>query len=56
MGSDLAAISSFFDRPYETPAKALTPPARAFVLGEASYRCTRKGASRRRVALSVACT
>ena len=27
VGSDLAAISWFFDRPYETPVAALTPPA-----------------------------
>ncbi len=36
VGSDLAAIAWFFDRPYETPAAALTLPARAWVLAYAS--------------------
>ena len=42
-GSDLAAISWFFDRPYETPAAALTPPDRALVLGEASVGLRAQG-------------
>jgi tetratricopeptide (TPR) repeat protein len=37
LGSNLAAISWFFDRPYEKPAALLTPPERAFVLGEAGF-------------------
>jgi tetratricopeptide (TPR) repeat protein len=37
VGGDLAAISWFFDRPYETPAAALTPPDHAWVLSQASY-------------------
>ena len=36
LGSNLAAISWFFDRPYDTSASALTPPDRAWVLSEAS--------------------
>ena len=36
LGSNLAAISWFFDRPYDTSATALTPPDRAWVLSEAS--------------------
>jgi len=36
VGSDLAAISWFFDRPYETPAAALNTEARAWVLNVAS--------------------
>ncbi len=43
VGSDLAAISWFFDRPYETPAAALTPPARAFVLGVAGFALRAQG-------------
>jgi hypothetical protein len=35
-GSDLAAISRFFDRPYETPVPALQPQTRSWVLGHAS--------------------
>ena len=42
-GSDLAALSWLFDSPYETPAPALTPPARAWVLGEASRRLRARG-------------
>ena len=41
--SDLAVISWFFDRPYETPAVGLTPPARAFVLGQASVGLRAQG-------------
>ena len=43
IGSSLAAISWFFDRPYETPAAALTPPERAFVLSEASFALRAQG-------------
>ena len=43
VGSDLAAISWFFDRPYETPAAALTPPDRAWVLSEASFGLRAQG-------------
>jgi len=35
IGSDLAAISWFFERPYEGPTERLTPRDRAFVLGTA---------------------
>jgi hypothetical protein len=42
-GSDLAAISWFFDRPYETPAATLTPPDRAWILGEASFGLRAQG-------------
>ena len=42
-GSNLAAISWFFDRPYETPAAALTPPDRAWVLGQASVGLRAQG-------------
>ena len=42
-GSDLAAISWFFDRPYETPAVALTLPPRAFVLNVASFGLRAQG-------------
>ena len=34
-GSNLAAISWFFERPYETPSVALSPPDRSWVLSEA---------------------
>jgi tetratricopeptide (TPR) repeat protein len=36
-GSDLAAISSFFDKPYETPVAALTEIHRAWVLGTVAF-------------------
>ncbi len=35
VGSDLEAISWFFDRPYETPAATLSPPDRSWVLNYA---------------------
>ena len=41
VGSDLAAISWFFDRPYETPAAALTPSDRAWVLCAGQLRVAR---------------
>jgi tetratricopeptide (TPR) repeat protein len=34
VGSDLAAISSFFDRPYAAPTVELTPDAQSWVLSE----------------------
>ena len=43
VGSDLAPLSRFFDRPYETPAVGLPPPARAWVLGEAGYGLRAQG-------------
>jgi len=43
VGSSLAAISWFFDRPYDTPAAALDRPNRAFVLGEASFALGAQG-------------
>ena len=43
VGSSLAAISWFFDRPYDTPAAALNRPNRAFVLGEASFALRAQG-------------
>ena len=49
VGSDLAAISWFFDRPYETPAAALTPPdSRLGPQPRPASGCARKGVSRRR--------
>ena len=36
VGSDLAAVSWFFDPPYETPVASLTPLGRAWVLNVAS--------------------
>ena len=36
VGSNLAAVSWFFDRPYEMPTAELVPRYRAFVLGEVS--------------------
>jgi hypothetical protein len=42
-GSDLAAISWFFDRPYEAPAATLTPRDRAWVLSEASFTLRAQG-------------
>ncbi len=43
LGSNLAAISWFFDRPYETPAAALTPLDRAWVLSEAGVGLRAQG-------------
>ncbi len=43
VGSTLAAISWFFDRPYETPAAALTPSDRAWVLSEAGFALRAQG-------------
>jgi tetratricopeptide (TPR) repeat protein len=42
-GSDLAALSGFFDRPYEAPVVALKPPDRAWVLGEAGIYLRAQG-------------
>ena len=43
VGSDLAAISWFFDRPYETIAATVKPPDPAFVLSVASYALRAQG-------------
>jgi len=37
IGSDLAAISWFFDKPYAVPVAALTPPDQSWVLGVAAF-------------------
>jgi tetratricopeptide (TPR) repeat protein len=42
-GSDLAAISWFFDRPFETPAAVLTSSLRSWVLNEASVGLRAQG-------------
>ena len=42
-GSDLAAISWFFDKPYATPVAALTPAAQSWVLGEAAFALRAQG-------------
>ena len=43
VGSDLAAISWFFDRPYEVPVATLTPPVRSWVLNFASFGLRAQG-------------
>jgi len=43
VGSDLAAIAWFFDKPYEMPVAALTPPVRAWVLSQASFGLRAQG-------------
>jgi hypothetical protein len=43
VGSDLAAISWFFERPYGTPAAALKSSDRSWVLGQASYSLRAQG-------------
>ena len=43
IGSDLAAISWFFDQPFETPAPTLSKPAQRWVLSEASYGLRAQG-------------
>jgi tetratricopeptide (TPR) repeat protein len=43
LDSNLTAISSFFDRPYQTPMAALTPRDSAWVLGEASFYLRSQG-------------
>jgi hypothetical protein len=43
MGSNLAAVAWFFDRPYQTPAAALSPRRQAWVLGEASLDLRARG-------------
>jgi tetratricopeptide (TPR) repeat protein len=43
VGSNLAAISWLFDKPYETPTTALTTLDRPWVLGEASYHLRAQG-------------
>ena len=42
-GSNLAAISWFFDKPYEAPVASLTSTDRAWVLGEAAYALQAQG-------------
>jgi TIR domain len=42
-GSDLAAISWFFDKPYETPVATLTEAVRPWVLGEAARSLRAQG-------------
>ena len=48
VGSNLAAISWFFDRPYETPVAALTPRTALGSSARPASDCARKGVSRRR--------
>ncbi|HEX4962727.1 MAG TPA: toll/interleukin-1 receptor domain-containing protein [Thermoanaerobaculia bacterium] len=36
-GSDLTALSGFFDHPWDRPSTSLTPAAQAFVLSEAGF-------------------
>ena len=43
LGSDLAALSWFFDKPYTTPAAALTPSDQAWVLAQAALRLRAQG-------------
>jgi tetratricopeptide (TPR) repeat protein len=43
MGSNLAAISWFFDRPYETPSDALALSAKSWVLNQASIGLRAQG-------------
>ncbi|HEY1779034.1 MAG TPA: toll/interleukin-1 receptor domain-containing protein [Roseiarcus sp.] len=43
VSSELAAISWFFDSPYETPAATLSLPARAWVLNVASFALRAQG-------------
>ncbi|MEA2892851.1 MAG: hypothetical protein QOI05_3644 [Bradyrhizobium sp.] len=42
-GSDLAAISWFFDKPYDTPVVALEVADRAWVLGNANFQLRAQG-------------
>jgi tetratricopeptide (TPR) repeat protein len=42
-GSDLAAISWFFEKPYETPIATLAPANRAWVLSQASFALSAQG-------------
>jgi tetratricopeptide (TPR) repeat protein len=42
-GSDLAAISWFFENPYETPIATLAPANRAWVLSQASFALSAQG-------------
>jgi hypothetical protein len=43
MASDLAALSFFFDPPFETPVAALTSHDRGWILGEAGYGLRAQG-------------
>jgi tetratricopeptide (TPR) repeat protein len=42
-GSDLTAISWFFDKPYETPVATLKAADRSWMLGEAAYKLRAQG-------------
>jgi tetratricopeptide (TPR) repeat protein len=54
VGSNLAAISSFFDRPYQVPTAALKPGDRAWVIGEASFYLRSQGRFREAVPVMLA--
>ena len=41
--SDLAAVSWFFDRPYEIPTAAIRPPSRSFVVADAGWLLRTQG-------------
>jgi hypothetical protein len=43
VGSDLAALTWFFDKPYATPVPALRPEAQSWVLAEAAFRLRAQG-------------
>ncbi len=43
LGSDMAAISWFFDKPYATPVAALTPADRSWVLNVAAFALRAQG-------------
>jgi hypothetical protein len=43
VGSDLAALSWFFDRPYAIPVAALSPAVRGWVLGTAAFSLRAQG-------------
>ncbi len=43
LGSDLAAITWFFEKPYETPVAALSEADRSWVLGEAAFGLRAQG-------------
>jgi tetratricopeptide (TPR) repeat protein len=43
LGSDLAATSWFFDKPYVTPVATLTPPNQSWVLMRAAYALRAQG-------------
>jgi hypothetical protein len=43
LGSDLAAITWFFDQPYETPGSTLNQADRSWVLAEAAFDLRAQG-------------